>query len=140
MRAEIPLAAHEAAAVTAYITRLRQRLDGKLLTVILYGSKARGDAAPTADIDLLTVVSNDDEQAAQAAAELAYELAYTHNVPLSPLIISARRYRELPTKRFTFYRNLRRDGYTLYPIDRAASRVASGVAAVKTSALSLGNR
>ncbi len=137
MTTEISLTAREAAALTAYITQLHRQLDGNLLTVILYGSKARGDATPDSDIDLLTVLRHTDEPLKQTATDIAWEIALEYDVPLSPIVVNAQRYQELRAERFTFYRNVHRDGYTLYPPVETAPRHDASIIATKTPPLIL---
>ncbi len=54
------LETHEQAAIQECIARLRQALGAQLVSVWLFGSKARGDFDPDSDIDLLIVISRMD--------------------------------------------------------------------------------
>ena len=48
-------------AIEAFVEALRRDLDTRLLLLALFGSKARGDDQPDADIDFLVVIEGDSE-------------------------------------------------------------------------------
>jgi predicted nucleotidyltransferase len=50
------LAPNEQAAIRRYIAGIRERFPKDVLSVTLFGSKARGDANTESDIDLLVLV------------------------------------------------------------------------------------
>jgi uncharacterized protein (UPF0332 family) len=120
MITNVHLSEDEAAALTEYIQRLDQQYDGNLLLAILYGSKARGDADPDSDIDVLTVVRYLDDECERGISHIASDIGLAHNVLLAPRVMSEPHYRQLAEGKFTFYRNIQRDGLILYPIEDAA--------------------
>jgi predicted nucleotidyltransferase len=51
--------------------RLHTRHDGQIQSVVLFGSKARGDAGPDSDIDVLVVLTGDDPHLRSSVRRLA---------------------------------------------------------------------
>ncbi len=82
--------------------------------VLLYGSKARGDDRAGSDVDLLVLTSRDitwSEE--QEIAELLYPLQLDHGVLFSPLIVSAREWREGVYQVLPIRAEVERDGVRL---------------------------
>ena len=50
-----PLTPADARAVAAFVERVRSVLGERVVAIRLFGSKARGDADPESDIDILLV-------------------------------------------------------------------------------------
>lgn len=67
-----------------YADRLPER---GVRAVILFGSAARGPSGPTSDIDVLVVA--DDPRVAQEASEIAGSFLESHDVNVSPLVLTA---------------------------------------------------
>ena len=51
---------HERQAVSEYLKRIEQRFPGQIISLTLFGSKARGDDDES-DIDLLALVDGDED-------------------------------------------------------------------------------
>jgi predicted nucleotidyltransferase len=66
----------------------------RLTSMILFGSQARGDAAPTSDIDVLVVLDGDVEPGKEIArtGRAVAALSLKFNVVISCTFISAERY------------------------------------------------
>ena len=85
-----------------------------VLSIVSFGSRARGDTAPSSDLDILIVVTT---KAAFAAVEAPADalrslVGRRFNIPISPIIqtlAEVRRKRSLP-----LYANILRDGRLLY--------------------------
>lgn len=78
--ADAPLTERERVAIQKLQTRLHETLEpGQLRSLILYGSKARGDSHPISDIDLLVVLNGPIED------ELDFKIRdLTHTENLNP--------------------------------------------------------
>lgn len=86
---------YEKVALSSLAEELRKKLGDKLLFIMLFGSKARGDFDEESDIDVFIVVRNDSDlyQQEQVIIELVSELSLRYNVVLSPLVMDASEYR-----------------------------------------------
>lgn len=96
-------------AVAEFQREVRALYGPRLVRVILYGSRARGDAEPESDIDLMVVLKD----AVSVWSELdrmspiSSRLSLEHNVVITALPISEGDYRE---KRSPLLLNIRREG------------------------------
>ncbi len=106
---EIALGERDRLAVEAAADMLRQRFPVE--KVILYGSKARGDADEDSDIDLLIVTSRAihwSERKAMIDALYAIEMAY--DAIISILVITMSDWSEGIFTAFPLYSEIIRDG------------------------------
>ena len=104
------LTGRERAAVSRFLERLEAECAGDVRRVMLFGSKARGDAEQWSDVDLLIVADLDTER----LRALVKGLETKDGIPLSPLLMSPEKYREQRRRLMPLYVNLRRDGLELW--------------------------
>jgi uncharacterized protein (UPF0332 family)/predicted nucleotidyltransferase len=114
----------ERAAVSELVTRLRAKFRKQLVRVILFGSKMRGDFDAESDVDLLIVfkpngvISKDAIYAQERAVVAKYEVC------LGALAMELEDFETMQKLSSPIYRNLRNEGYSLYPRVGKYSRVA----------------
>jgi uncharacterized protein (UPF0332 family)/predicted nucleotidyltransferase len=104
------LTAAEREEVAQLLARLEAECGQDVRRVILYGSKARGDAVFESDIDLL-IVTKDGADRVKRAVE-AFEREQEHWA--EPQVFSAEAYRDYQRLKLPFYVNARRDGIELW--------------------------
>jgi predicted nucleotidyltransferase len=109
------LSEQEAAALSAFAEALRARFGDQLMDVLLFGSRARGDAKPDSDIDVLVILVTPAPNAFSDARGLGFDILLTYGVFLSIRVMSKQQWQELADMDSLFYRNLRRDGVSLLP-------------------------
>ncbi|RMF30905.1 MAG: HEPN domain-containing protein [Chloroflexi bacterium] len=93
-----------------FLARLEQLDGGRIRRVILFGSRARGDAGPWSDVDVVVVGTVDREALQRAVADLEAKAGLT----LSLLCWSPEEYRRQQRLRMPLYVNLRREGIELW--------------------------
>jgi len=97
------LSKNERAAISAYIAWLREKYEPEILRVILFGSKARGDAKQGSDVDLLIVLTNSHARTRRHPNNLGnldplwrdmvgttFDFLMEYNVDISPTIVAER--------------------------------------------------
>lgn len=75
------------AAVKEFHEKISQKLQGNLLKIALFGSKATGKATEESDIDLLILVKYLDARLKNEILDVAYEVNLGHGVYISPRVI-----------------------------------------------------
>jgi predicted nucleotidyltransferase len=67
-------------------TLLLQRV--KVHTLVLFGSRARGDADPASDMDVLVVVEDVDSTVENYISDCAWEAGFEHGIVVVPVVFS----------------------------------------------------
>lgn len=97
-----------------FLKRVRQRFDGQLVSAVLFGSRARGEAEPDSDMDVLVVMSSADPEVRKEIRYLAVEVWLEHGIYLSTRVWSQAHWRKLEELQTLLYQNIRRDGINLF--------------------------
>ena len=101
------------------VIELKQRLPAEvkshLLQLILYGSRARGEAAEDSDLDLVALVDEKTPELEAQMGEVAYRVMWDHDFrPIISLkVFDKERFRSAARKGYSFYRNVEREGIAL---------------------------
>jgi uncharacterized protein (UPF0332 family)/predicted nucleotidyltransferase len=122
------LRANERRAVEAFVDSLRRELDGRLLLLALFGSKARGDDGLGSDIDFLVVTDGEARDLDKRLSTLAATLGLEHDVLLNTLCFSRDRWADFARRRAAFWQNVQRDGLVMLRSPRLADSLAIGTA------------
>jgi len=112
----------ERAALAEYLDRLRARFASRILRVILYGSRARGEGDAESDLDVLVVVDDGDWKFQDGVALESCEPSITHSALISPHVWDQEHYDKQKKWRLLFFRNLERDGVELWTRPRKSAR------------------
>ena len=103
----------EARALEAFLQRLKAELDGDVADVLLFGSKARGEARPDSDLDVCVLVDRSDYAFKQAILWLAAEISLDFDVLLSPRVVPPEAWRKMAEANTLFYRSIASEGISL---------------------------
>ena len=96
----------------AYRSALRRHSD-KVVRMLIYGSKARGDAHADSDLDVLLIVRNDAAHAKMPLRMIGYDLAATSNAVPSIMAYTAVEWQERRALGNPFQRAVERDGVSV---------------------------
>jgi len=109
------LAPRERVAIEEYVSYIRDRFPERILSVALFGSKARGDAHAESDIDLIVLVDVEDRGFRSELWRTASDISLEHNVVLSVRVYAQARWATAQRMRLPFYRAIVADSIPLTP-------------------------
>jgi predicted nucleotidyltransferase len=76
----------ERTAINAFSRRLKKALGKQLVSVLLFGSKARGDSHRESDIDIFVLVKRRTLRVNELVAKITSDLWEEYEVVLSPVV------------------------------------------------------
>jgi len=101
------------------ISELKHRLTDDILThlkkLIIFGSRARGEAAEDSDIDILAVVTEKSPDMEKKLEDIAYAVMWDYDFKpiISIKVTSESRFNEALAKGFSFYRHIEKEGVSV---------------------------
>ena len=100
-----------------FTRELRQELGDELVSLILYGSHARGDAKPDSDVDLFVTLRHAPEALQKRVYDVAYRVMWDADFShVFSLYIADVQYQErLRRHRASYWENVEREGRILWP-------------------------
>ncbi len=104
------LTEQEQKAVERFATALRERWGSEIIEIYLFGSKARGDAGPESDVDLLVVTERDDWRLKDEIGRVATEILLAEGIYLSIKVLGGALYQRLVALGAPFIKNVLREG------------------------------
>jgi predicted nucleotidyltransferase len=108
-----PLTKVEQQALSRFRDALQSWLGENLISMRLFGSRARGEQTEESDIDVLVLVQKKDRALCRRIIEESLEVDLTYGINLSPTILSADEYRQNQEYGTPFYHNVEREGIAL---------------------------
>ena len=104
-----------------YVERLKKAPGGLFKRLVVYGSKARGDAGPTSDVDVLVLVG-DTPDAVRSARDLIYGDDDPDGVDHNVVVWTEADWLRDIDKELPFPRNVEAEGVQIHPVHRPARR------------------
>jgi uncharacterized protein len=83
----VKLKTKDAAALEAFVERLRVDLGNNLFELKLFGSKAMGNDRPDSDIDVFVAVEKGGVEVEDQVLDIAFDINLKHDVYISPRVI-----------------------------------------------------
>jgi predicted nucleotidyltransferase len=95
--------------------RLKKLAGNHLQSVIVYGSRAWGQAGPDSDLDIAVIIQDCTPELETTLQESAYQVMWDHDFnPIIALkVFDADHFMALQTKGFSFYRKVAQEGIAL---------------------------
>ena len=101
------------------VEEFRKRLPGEVSAhvrrLIVFGSRARGDASEDADLDLIALVDGETPRIEEALDDVAYEVMWDHDFKpiISLKVFAESAFDNAVSRGSSFYRNVARQGILL---------------------------
>lgn len=108
-----PLTKVEQQALARFRDALRSLLGENLLSLRLFGSRARAEGTEESDLDVLVLVKKKDRDLCRRIVEESLEVDLAYGTNLAPTVLSADEYRQNQEYGTPFYRNIEREGVSL---------------------------
>ena len=107
------LSSNEEKAIDTFVQQLHARFGQDVIDVRLFGSKARGEAGPDSDVDILILVTRSNYDLKHAILWLAAEISLAYDVLLSTRVIPADAWEKMAQGETLFYRTVHAEGVSL---------------------------
>jgi len=109
------LSLDERKALDAFVKRLYTRYTGRVTSVALFGSKARGDAGSDSDLDVVVVLADDDPLLRWEVRIVAARVSLEYDLLLSVRAVGRSQWEKLAHYRFPIYQAIQAEGIDLTP-------------------------
>lgn len=103
----------EQQAVEHFKAALQSLLGDNLLSLRLFGSRARGEGTEESDLDVLILLRKKDRALCRHIIEESLEIDLAYETNLAPTILSAEEYQQNRECRTPLYRNIERESLPL---------------------------
>lgn len=91
--------------------RLSQRVP--ILDFRIFGSRARGNAAPDSDLDVFVVIPERNHAHEATISDISWEVGFDHRVIILPLVVSQVELRETALRSAPIVENILREGISV---------------------------
>lgn len=99
--------------LTAFRRQLAAQFAGLVEEVVVFGSKARGEATADSDVDVLLVIRRADWKQKEAVARVGHELALGTDVVPSLMVYTAEEWAQRRRTQAPLWQTISRDGVRL---------------------------
>lgn len=91
-----------------FASRIRRKLGQ--VSIIVYGSRARGDEDLFSDMDICIVVNKLDKKTRELIFSTAWETGFKEDIVIVPLIFEKNEWEDSPILESPIYKNIQREG------------------------------
>lgn len=92
-------------------TTLRERLGDRIVKVILFGSRARGDYEPDSDYDVLILLDKVTKEVTDEIDEMVWQIGWDNGVLITPVVHGKKTFETHVYE--PLFINIRKEGITL---------------------------
>lgn len=104
------LSEQETAAVKEFQEKLSLAFGSRVKTILLFGSKARGDFTAESDIDLFILVDKSDPDLRKLVASFTTQVLLKYGILLSPKVVEESHFSFLKQLGTAFAKNIENEG------------------------------
>lgn len=103
----------ENGALALFISKVRSRFSGKIVSLRLFGSRARGEGNEDSDIDILVLLKKSDLKTKNSIWDIANDIFLDTWINISPLVMSELDFRNLSDHERQIAKDIKNEGVLL---------------------------
>ncbi len=92
---------------------MKESYGGRIVKLVLFGSRARGEGDENSDIDILVLVENEEQKIRRVLFDRAGDIFLEREVNISPLVMNRERYLWLKSIERGIVMDIEREGIEL---------------------------
>ena len=106
---------HDKALTLEFRKRLPVDVKDHVTAIMIFGSRARGDASPYSDLDMAVLVDRRTVEIERKLRDIAYQVMWDHDFKpvISLKVFSRKKFDKAVRKKFSFYRHVMSEGISL---------------------------
>ena len=112
----VNMAEKDRQAIEALIRRLLELFVDNFLSIVLFGSKARGDDMPQSDIDMLIIIKEEEWTVKHAIRTLGARISLENDVLFNLYVIEQSKWKWMQEIDHPLYRRIIDEGIDLTPV------------------------
>ena len=103
----------EEVVINSFVKELKEKLGDEIVSIRLFGSKARGDFYQESDIDIFILVKEKTSYIRSKLAEITTNYDIEYGLPLSPVLYDLFEYQKNKELGSFFFENVEKEGILL---------------------------
>ena len=103
----------EVVAINSFVKELKEKLGDEIVSIRLFGSKARGDFHEESDIDIFILLKEKKKPVIEELDEIAANYVLHYDLPLSPVVYDIFEYKQNKELGSFFFENVEGEGILL---------------------------
>lgn len=109
----VSLSPQEIRALEEFKQRLMQRFGDEVVTMTLFGSRARGEGNEDSDVDVLIMTRSESRKRRDAILDMANDILLEYEIDIAPMVVGEVRYRTILDREWQIGKEIQRDGQLL---------------------------
>ncbi len=106
----VPIVPDDLKIVEDFAERLRNQFGSHIITIILFGSRARGDAEQDSDADIAVILDESDPEISNSVRYIAADASLDFGLILSTRVWDQKHWEYIKNLNTSLYQNIKRDG------------------------------
>ncbi len=107
------LSKKERKVIESFVNDLKTQLGDQIVSIRLFGSKAKGGSSEESDIDVLVLIKKKNERIRKKVAEILTDYLLEYDLPLSPVLYDLYEYKKNKEIGSFFFKEVEKEGILL---------------------------
>lgn len=109
----LSLSPQEILALEKFKQRVMQRFGDEVVSVTLFGSRARGEGNEYSDVDVLIITRSESRKRRDEILDIANDILLEYEIDIAPMVVGEVRYKTIIDREWQIGKEIQRDGRPL---------------------------